>query len=121
MRNQIDKKTFDISSGIDERVYEEQLITTIKKESFAERMKRYCDYKTGENKFDIIAEMIASSHPELKAYYDELGADRIKALGYKESSLKNEIKNRQETGHLILEFKRIFKPGMRLTSEDVKL
>ena len=65
--------------------------------------------------------MIASNHPEIKAYYDELGADRIKALGYKESSLKNEIKNRQEKGHLILEFKRIFKPGMRLTSDEVKL
>ena len=69
---------------------------------------------------EFVAEMISNKFPEIKAYYDELGADRIKAVGYKEAALKNEILNRKNKGRLFTEFKKVFKSGMIMTTEEVK-
>lgn len=40
--------------------------------------------------------MLDEKYPELKMFYEELGADKIKALNYKESALKNEVAARQK-------------------------
>lgn len=63
------------------------------KEGFAERMKRYCEYrKTKENcNFFLPDRLMERQYPELKICYDIIGYERIKSLGYKEKSLKNEI------------------------------
>lgn len=72
--------------------YEKQLEHFIKRESFADRMKKYCDYKESDNPFEALTATLEKKYPELKLFYDELGGERIKALGYKENELQNEIK-----------------------------
>lgn len=69
---------------------------------------------------EFVAEMISKKFPQIKAYYDELGAERIKALGYKESALKNEVLNRQNKGRLVIEFRKIFKPGLQMPTTEIK-
>ena len=83
-------------------------------------MKRYCEYLKGNNRFDLLATSYSEQYPELKLYYDELGGERIKALGYKESALKNEIGNRQQTFRLCYEFKQIFRSGERWTTDCIR-
>ena len=108
MRKQIDEKSFDIEDSIETRVYEEHLRTAIKKQSFTENMKKYCELKTCDSKFDFVTGLLVSKRPSIKIYYEELGAERIRALGYKESALKNEIKNQNEKNRLASEFKKLF-------------
>ncbi len=120
MRNQISETHYDVSSPVEYKIYEEQLRNTIRKESFVDRMKRYCEYKSGNCQFDLIASFYDEKYPELKLYYDELGGKRIKALGYKESVLKNEISNRQQTTRLCYEFRKIFKSGERCTTDYIR-
>lgn len=76
--------------------YQEQLNLIFNKECFADSMKTYCDYRKLKEdakglSFCIAMTTLESRYPKLIYYYDQLGADRIKALGYKESALKNEI------------------------------
>ena len=56
----------------------------------------------------------------MKLYYDSLGYERIKALGYKELNLKNEMMNRRETYHLYKEFRAIFPVGTRMPTDMIK-
>lgn len=120
VRNQISATHYDVSSPVEYKIYEEQLRNTIRKESFVDRMKRYCEYKSGNCQFDLIASFYDEKYPELKLYYDELGGKRIKALGYKESVLKNEISNRQQKTRLCYEFRKIFKSGERCTTDYIR-
>lgn len=76
--------------------YQEQLHNIVDKECFADSMKKYCEYKkrAGEangNLFCIEMATIESRYPNIAYYFDRLGADRVKALGYKESALKNAV------------------------------
>lgn len=120
VRKQISEAYYDASTPIEYVEYEEQLRNTIRKESFVDRMKRYCEYLKGNNRFDLLATSYSEQYPELKLYYDELGGERIKALGYKESALKNEIGNRQQTFRLCCEFKKIFRSGERWTTDSIR-
>lgn len=102
--------------------YEEQLMCLLTKESFENRMKRYCDYRMlkESNPFFIADSIMERQYDNLKVYYDKLGTDRIKALGYKESALKDEIINRQQSTQLCYEFRNIFKRGERWTTENIR-
>lgn len=76
--------------------YQEQLKLIFNKECFADSMKKYIEYRKRIEEakgISICIEMntLESRYPKLKYYYDHLGQERIKALGYKESALKNEI------------------------------
>lgn len=57
-------------------------------------MQEYCELKTNKDlaskSICMVKERIT---PELKYYYQELGYNRIRALGYKEANLKREIHN----------------------------
>lgn len=65
-------------------------------------MKRYCEYRRNKETcmFVLVDEVMERQCEDLKLYYDSLGYERIKALGYKELNLKNEMMNRRETYHL---------------------
>ena len=103
--------------------YEEQLECIVKKEGFSDRMKRYCEYrKNKENCQYFIADVIMErQYEDLRLYYDSLGYERIKALGYKESNLKNEMMSKQATYHLYKEFRTIFPVGTRMLTDIIKL
>ena len=102
VRKQLEDSGFNVNGNVAHSDYEEQLECIIKKESFADRMKRYCEYRKQKetSMFVLVNEVMERQNEDLKMYYDSLGYERIKALGYKELNLKNEMMNRRETYHL---------------------
>ena len=56
----------------------------------------------------------------MKIYYDILGGGRVKALGYKEINLKNEIKRKQTTYQLYKEYRAMFPIGTKALTNDIK-
>lgn len=122
VRKQLEDSGFNVNGNEVHSDYEEQLECIIKKEVFSDRMKRYCEYR--KNKEDcqyFIADAIMErQHEDLRLYYDYLGYERIKALGYKELNLKNEIKNRQATCRLYKDFRAIFPIGTKLPTSIIK-
>ena len=71
--------------------------------------------------FVLVDEVMEHQCEDLKLYYDALGYERIKALGYKELNLKNEMMNRRETYHLYKEFRVIFPVGIKMLTDMIKL
>lgn len=123
VRKQLEDSGFNVNGNEVHSNYEEQLECIIKKEGFSDRMKRYCEYrKNKENCQYFIADAIMErQYEDLKLYYDSLGYERIKALGYKESNLKNEMMSKQATYHLYKEFRTIFPVGTRILTDIIKL
>lgn len=123
VRKQLEDSGFNANGNEVHSDYEEQLECIIKKEGFSDRMKRYCEYrKNKENCQYFIADAIMErQYEDLKLYYDSLGYERIKALGYKESNLKNEMMSKQATYHLYKEFRTIFPVGTRMLTDIIKL
>ena len=73
----------------------EQLKITLKKGAFEENMKKYCEHKKGNSRLDIIViNSLERKNQNLKAYFNELGAEKIQSLNYKEVNLKRELSNR---------------------------
>lgn len=70
-------------------------------------MKCYCNYRNSA-KYDLVAMALEQKYPELRLFYEELGGERIKALGYKECELKNEVALRNMRNRLKNEFVRLF-------------
>ncbi len=116
VRNQLENSNFDISGNQRYIEYEEQLAHVMQDEPFADRMKRYCDYRTNRMSFDLAAQTLAHKYPELPLYFEELGEGRIKALGYKEKDIKNEIRLRHNRERLTEEMQACFPIGDRLYS-----
>ena len=123
VRKQLEDSGFNVNENEVYSDYEEQLECIIKKESFADRMKRYCEYRKQKetSMFVLVNEVMEHQYGDLKLYYDSLGYERIKALGYKELNLKNEIMNKQATYHLYKEFRAIFPIGTRMLTDVIKL
>ena len=122
VRKQLEDSGFNVSVNEVHSDYEEQLECIIKKEGFANRMKRYCEYRKNKEAcmFVLVDEVMEHQSENLKMYYDSLGYERIKALGYKELNLKNEMMNRQATCHLYKEFRAIFPVGTRMLTDMIK-
>lgn len=93
----------------------EQMVTT---ESFADRMKNYCELRDSNSIYALALNNIESRFPQLKLFYEELGSERIRALGYKEKELKNEVNIRHLNNRLTEEMCRCFPIGDRLYSRD---
>ena len=123
VRKQLEDSGFNVNENEIHSDYEEQLECIIKKESFADRMKRYCEYRKQKetSMFVLVNEVMEHQNEDLKLYYDSLGYERIKALGYKELNLKNEMMNKQATFHLYKEFRAIFPVGTRMLTDSIKL
>lgn len=66
--------------------------SSIKRESFTEKMKRYCELK--QNFFIIDDELLHNE--ELTTYYNLLGFEKIRALSYQKSKMDSEIQKRYD-------------------------
>ena len=96
----------------------EQMVTT---ESFADRMRNYCELRDNNSIYALTLNNIESRFPQLKLFYEVLGSERIRALGYKEKELKNEVNIRHLNKRLTEEMCRCFPIGDRLYSrEEIK-
>lgn len=93
----------------------EQMVTT---ESFADRMKNYCELRDSNSIYALALNNIESRFPQLKLFYEELGSERIRALGYKEKELKNEVNIKHLNNRLTEEMCRCFPIGDKLYSRD---
>ena len=122
VRKQLEDSGFNVSGNEVHSDYEEQLECIIRKESFADRMKRYCEYRKlkESSMFVLVDEVMERQCEDLRLYYDSLGYERIKALGYKELNLKNEMMNKQATYHLYKEFRAIFPVGTKMLTDVIK-
>lgn len=56
----------------------------------------------------------------MKLYYDRLGYNRIKAVGYKEKDLKNELERSYRENDIKRKFREVFVIGERMSTEDIK-
>lgn len=122
VKKQLEDSSFNVSESEVHSDYGEQLECIIKKDGFADRMKRYCEYRKNKEtcKFVLVDEVMERQYKDLKLYYDLLGNERIKALGYKEINLKNEMKNRQAACRLYKEFRAIFPIGTKALTDVIK-
>lgn len=122
VKKQLDDCGFNTDEKELQSDYGEQLMCILTKEGFAERMKRYCEYRMAKesNYFFIADEIMERQYDDLKMYYDRLGAERIRALGYKEAKLKNEIKCHALKTQVQQRFRSAFHIGERMTTDEIK-
>lgn len=119
--NQLANSGFDVKDT-HYVTYHEQLLNMIKSTTFEERMRIYCNYRMqGEQQiFHYPIEQMERKYQDIKSYYDELGGKRIRALGYREKNLREEIDKCRKRAYIAIEFKAIFKSSMRLPTPDIK-
>lgn len=96
--------------------FNEQVSCVIKRDSFRNRMKRYCE--TQEQ--PLVLSLIEETDDRIKLYYQELGAERCKALGYKESAMRNEVALRNKIKSIKILLSQVFFPSMSVTTEQIK-
>lgn len=82
----------------------EQVKNIVVKTTFAEKMEQYCTYRqqTVEENFmaSWFAAQLERQNEALQVYYDNLGPERIKALGYKEKNLREALNAKHEDLHV---------------------
>lgn len=85
-------------------------------------MKRYCELRQLKetNPYYLANEIMERQYEDLKLYYDRLGYDRIKALGFKEKDLKNELERSYYENDIKQKFREVFAVGERMSTEDIK-
>ena len=122
VKKQLEDSGFDMKK--EERLsdYKEQLKCILTKEGFADRMKRYCELRQLKetNPYYIADEIMERQYEDLRLYYDRLGYYRIKALGYKEKDLKNELERSYYENDIKQKFREVFVVGERMSTEDIK-
>ena len=121
VRKQLQDSSFDVSENQTYAVYQEQLKHLIKKEPFVDRMQAYCEYRAKQGLIvNLAMSTLESKYPELRYYYEALGADRIKALNYKEKKLLNEIHIMKTKNKIRHELHGIIHIGDRILTTDIQ-
>lgn len=122
VKKQLEESRFRIKGGESQWDYKEQLKCILVKEGFSDRMKRYCELRQMKEscRFYLASDIMERQYDDLKLYYDRLGYDRIKALAYKESSLKNELERHYRENDIKRKFREVFIVGQRMATDDIK-
>ncbi len=122
VKKQLEESGFGIKGEEKRSDYKEQLKCILVKEGFADRMKRYCELRhlKETNPYYLADEIMERQYEDLKLYYDRLGYDRIKALGFKEKDLKNELERSYRENDIKRKFREVFIVGERMSTEEIK-
>ena len=122
VKKQLEESGFGIKGEEKRSDYKEQLKCILVKEGFADRMKRYCELRQLKetNPYYLADEIMERQYEDLRLYYDRLGYYRIKALGYKEKDLKNELERSYYENDIKQKFREVFVVGERMSTEDIK-
>lgn len=122
VKKQLEESGFGIKGEEKRSDYKEQLKCILVKEGFADRMKRYCELRQMKEscRFYLASDIMERQYEDLRLYYDKLGYDRIKALGYKEKDLKNELERSYYENDIKQKFREVFAVGERMSTEDIK-
>ena len=116
-----DTAKFDLSDNQTFEVYRECVAQSITNTSFIDRMKDYCDYKEADTLASrCVANQMARKYPELHIYYDSLGADKIRALSYQESKLKEEYSFVTKSANIEHRVNQWFSSGSRIPKNEIK-
>lgn len=122
VKKQLEESGFGIKGEEKRSDYKEQLKCILVKEGFADRIKRYCELRQLKetNPYYLADEIMERQYEDLKLYYDRLGYDRIKALGYKEKDMKNELERSYRENDIKRKFREVFVVGERMSTEEIK-
>lgn len=122
VKKQLEESGFGIKGEEKRSDYKEQLKCILVKEGFADRMKRYCELRQLKetNPYYLADEIMERQYEDLRLYYDRLGYYRIKALGYKEKDLKNELERCYRENDIKRKFREVFAVGERMSTEEIK-
>lgn len=122
VKKQLEESGFGIKGEEKRSDYKEQLKCILVKEGFADRIKRYCELRQLKetNPYYLADEIMERQYVDLKLYYDRLGYERIKALGFKEKDLKNELERSYRENDIKRKFREVFAVGERMSTEDIK-
>lgn len=117
VKDELVKNEFELSG--DQKYianYNDQVSCVIKRDSFRNRMKRYCETQDQP----LVLSLIEETDDRIKYYYEELGAERCKALGYKESAMRNEVALKSKIKTIKILLSKVFFPSMLITTEQIK-
>lgn len=122
VKKQLEESGFEVSEPEKRSDYKEQLKCILTKEGFSDRMKRYCELRQLKetNPYYLADEIMERQYEGLKLYYDRLGYERIKALGFKEKGLKNEMERNYRENDIKRKFMEVFVVGERMSTEEIK-
>lgn len=122
VKKQLEESGFGIKGEEKRSDYKEQLKCILVKEGFADRIKRYYELRQLKetNPYYLADEIMERQYEDLKLYYDRLGHERIKALGFKEKDLKNELERCYRENDIKRKFREVFAVGERMSTEDIK-
>lgn len=122
VKKQLEESGFGIKGEESRWDYKEQLKCILVKEGFADRMKRYCELRQMKEscRFYLASDIMERQYEDLRLYYDRLGCERIKALGFKEKDLKNELERCYRENDIKRKFREVFAVGERMSTEDIK-
>ena len=122
VKKQLEESGFRIKGEEKQSDYKEQLKCILVKDGFADRMKRYCELRQMKEscRFYLASDIMERQYENLRLYYDRLGYERIKALGYKEKDLKNELERCYRANDIKRKFREVFSVGERMSTEDIK-
>ncbi len=122
VKKQLEESGFGIKGEEKRSDYKEQLKCILTKEGFADRMKRYCELRQLKetNPYYLADEIMERQYVDLRLYYDKLGYDRVKALGFKEKDLKNELERSYYENDIRQKFREVFAVGERMSTEDIR-
>lgn len=122
VKKQLEESGFRIKGEESQWDYKEQLKCILVKEVFADRMKRYCELRQMKEtcRYYLASDIMERQYEELRLYYDRLGYERIKALGFKEKDLKNELQRSYCANDIQQKFRETFVIGQRMATEDIK-
>ena len=102
-------------------VYKECVVQSISNTAFIDRMKAYCDYKDLNSLASrCVANNMAKKYPELSIYYETLGSDKIRALSYQESKLKEEYSYVSKAANICHKVAMQFPDGSKLPKMEIK-
>jgi hypothetical protein len=102
-------------------VYKECVVQSISNTAFIDRMKAYCDYKDLNSLASrCVANNMAKKYPELSIYYETLGSDKIRALSYQESKLKEEYSYVSKAANICHKVAMQFPDGNKLPKQEIK-
>lgn len=122
VKKQLEDSGFQVNEDERRSDYKEQLKCILTKEGFTDRIKRYCGLRQLKetNPYYLADEIMERQYEDLKLYYDRLGYERIKALGFKEKDLKNELERCYRENDIKRKFRETFVVGERMSTEDIK-
>lgn len=116
-----ERNELNVSESVQLLTVTEHVQNTILKTTFAEQMERYCEYRDKKGlSYDLLMMDFEKKNPKFRTYYDAIGSKRIRALGFKEKSLQNELKMTKQSYQIHQRMREAFPVGTQLSAEQFK-